>query len=91
MYELNGKENFKKEVIGLMIKLDKRIKILSEKISFIETAPSKIQSSKLNQLKLHRYKMKEVLDLMEIIYDENWRKSRDTLQERFQDAEKLLV
>ena len=91
MYELNRKGNFEKELISLIIKLEERIRILSEKITMKDQSPSKLQCSKLNKLKLHYYKMKETLAILKKLYDEDWRKNKDHFQKEFQNASQLLI
>lgn len=91
MYELNSKGNFEKELNSLIIKLEERIRILSEKIAIKDQTPSKLESSKLNKLKLHYYKMKETLSILKKIYDKDWRKSKDHFQKEFYNASQLLI
>ena len=91
MYELDSKENFEKELHNLITKLEERIRILSEKIAIKDERVTRLQSSRISQLKLHLYKMKETLSILKIFYDEDWRKNKDHFQKEFQNTTQLLV
>ena len=91
MYALNSKSNFEKELHSLKLKLETKIRILSEKISFREVSPSRLQSSEINKLKLSYYKLEKALKILEELSEENWNRHKGSFHKHFNDAAQLLV
>jgi hypothetical protein len=90
MYELNKKDSFTREVESLLLQIETRIDNFSQGISLEESKVSNGEASDMNTLKLHRYKMKEVLEAMKIIDDTTWRDKRTSFKEKFNAAEKAM-
>ncbi len=91
MYDLDSKENFKKELNSLIRRLDEHIKAQSEKVTITEGAPSNGAASEINELKVHRYKMKEALIWVNDASDEKWRAHKGRLQEAFKEADNFIA
>ena len=91
MYELDKRDSFERELSGLVKRLDKRIKDLMEKVSTDEKKASDKEIAEMNELKLHRYKMKEAIIFMNRLSDETWRMEKKKLQHAFEAANQILT
>ncbi len=91
MYELNRRDSFKKEVGNLVQQLDKRIENFSQEIALESRKVNTNEAADMNTLKLHRYKMKDLMIALEEMSDETWRANRWTFQQGFKEAEKTLA
>lgn len=85
-YSTGSINEFKMEVISLMKKIKGRIDATASLVKINYGRPSKELATKLSVLKIHEFKLKEILKWMEEIDEAEWMENKTDLIKDYEAA-----
>lgn len=90
-FSITNQDEFKMEVISLMKRIKTSIDTAAAKIKYYQDPPSQEASGHLNVLKIHEYKLKEILKWVDGLDDAGWIEDKEELVRDFEAAYKAFM
>ena len=89
-YSIETKDHLYQEMVALHGRIEKFIGGISSKVEQKNHAPTKSAGVKSGVLMTHEFKVREAIQSLEDMNEEQWLESKADLQELFKDANKAL-